>query len=119
MKVLLIDDSALARRMLRRILEKGNCEVIEAKDGAEGLEKFYLEKPDITFLDLTMEGISGFDVLAKIKELDPSAIVIVATADIQKFTKEEVEKLKADGFINKPFKEEEVLQIIKNITPGR
>ncbi|MCX7795535.1 MAG: response regulator [bacterium] len=116
MKVLIIDDSALARRMLKRILEKEDCEIIEAKDGAEGLEKFYLEKPDITFLDLTMEGIPGIDVLVKIKELEPSAKVIVATADIQRFTKEEVERLKADGFINKPFKEEEILSLVKNIT---
>lgn len=116
MKVLIIDDSALARRMLIRILEKEKCEIIEAKDGAEGLEKFYLEKPDITFLDLNMEGIPGIEILAKIKELDPLAKVIVATADIQRFTREEVERLKADGFVNKPFKDEEILNLIKNIT---
>lgn len=49
MKILLIDDSSLARRILKRVLEKENHEIIEAGSGIEGLEKFYLEKPDVVF----------------------------------------------------------------------
>lgn len=115
MKILLIDDSSLARRLLRKILEKENHEIIEAGSGMEGLEKFYLEKPDIVFLDLTMEGIYGLDVLEKIKEIDPFAKVIVASADIQKQTKELAFEKGAFAFINKPFNEIEILEILKKI----
>ncbi|MEN2983805.1 MAG: response regulator [Dictyoglomaceae bacterium] len=115
MKILLIDDSSLARRLLRKILEKENHEVIEAGSGMEGLEKYYLEKPDIVFLDLTMEGLYGLDVLEKIKEIDPSAKVIVASADIQKQTKNLALEKGAFAFINKPFNEEEILDVLRKV----
>ncbi|MCS7202680.1 MAG: response regulator [Dictyoglomus sp.] len=115
MKILLIDDSSLARRLLRKILEKENHEIIEAGSGMEGLEKYYLEKPDVVFLDLTMEGLYGLDVLEKIKEIDPSAKVIVASADIQKQTKNLALEKGAFAFINKPFNEEEILDVLRKV----
>jgi len=118
MKILLIDDSNLARRILKRILEKENHEIIEAGSGMEGLEKFYLEKPDVVFLDLTMEGINGLEVLEKIKEIDPSAKVVIVSADIQKRTKELAIQKGALAFINKPVVEEEVLNMLKEISGG-
>lgn len=118
MKVLIIDDSSLARRLLRKILEKENHEVIEAGSGIEGIEKYYLEKPDIVFLDLTMEGMYGLDVLEKIKDIDPSAKVIIASADIQKQTKDLALEKGASAFINKPYNEEEILSLLKNISGG-
>lgn len=118
MKVLIIDDSSLARRLLRKILEKENHEVIEAGSGIEGIEKYYLEKPEVVFLDLTMEGMYGLDVLEKIKEMDPSAKVIVASADIQKQTKDLALEKGACAFINKPYDEEEILSLLKNISGG-
>lgn len=118
MKVLIIDDSSLARRLLRKILEKENCEIIEAGSGIEGIEKYYLEKPDIVFLDLTMEGMYGLDVLEKIKEIDSSAKVVIASADIQKQTRDLALEKGAFAFINKPYNEEEIFAILKNITGG-
>lgn len=115
MKVLIIDDSSLARRLLRKIIEKKNFEIIEAGSGIEGIEKFYLEKPDLVFLDLTMEGMYGLDVLEKIKELNPSAKVIIASADIQKQTKDLAIEKGAFAFINKPFNEEEILNLLSKI----
>ncbi len=115
MKILLIDDSSLARRILRKILEKENHEIIEAKNGIEGLEKYYLEKPDIVFLDLTMEEMYGLDVLEKMKEMDPSSKIIIASADIQKKTKELVFEKGASAFINKPFDEKEIYEVLTKI----
>uniref|UniRef100_A0A7C3MJT7 Response regulator n=1 Tax=Dictyoglomus thermophilum TaxID=14 RepID=A0A7C3MJT7_DICTH len=118
MKILLIDDSSLARRILKRVLEKENHEIIEAGSGIEGLEKFYLEKPDVVFLDLTMEGLNGLEVLEKIKEIDNSAKVIIVSADIQRQTKELATQKGATAFLNKPVVEEEVLNILKKISGG-
>ena len=72
-KILIVDDSALSRRMLRRILEGASHSVIEADDGMVAIEKYFLEKPDLVMLDLIMKGISGMEVLQKIRQMDQSA----------------------------------------------
>jgi len=118
MKVLIIDDSALARRVLKGILANANYDVIEAEDGITGIEKYFLEKPDVVFLDLTMEGLKGIDVLRKIREMDKNSKIIVATADIQAATKEEVLKKGAKGFVNKPFSPEKIIDVLKEVTKG-
>lgn len=114
-KILIIDDSMLSRRMLRKILEEASYEVIEAVDGYSALEIFSLENPDLVMLDLTMPGINGFEVLKQLKEIRPSAKVVVASADVQTMTKELVFSHGADGFINKPFVAEEVTDLIKKL----
>ena len=70
-KILLVDDSALARRSMRAILEAAGYEVVEAEDGMAALERYFLEKPDVVLLDLVMKGMYGLDVLTKLRELDP------------------------------------------------
>ncbi|MCX8022465.1 MAG: response regulator [Syntrophorhabdaceae bacterium] len=115
MKILVIDDSALARRVLRGILSGAGHDVVEAEDGITGIEKYFLEKPEIVFLDLTMEGLKGVEVLKKIREMDKNSRIIVATADIQSATREEVIKEGAIGFVNKPFSEEKVISALKEL----
>ncbi|MEJ5199982.1 MAG: response regulator [Anaerolineae bacterium] len=102
-KILIIDDSALSRRLLRRIVESAGHQAIEAIDGVAGLEAYFLERPDLVLLDLTMPGMYGLDVLKKLRELDPTARVLVASADIQSFTQELALQAGAMGFITKPF----------------
>ena len=114
-KVLVIDDSAMSRRMLGRILESAGHSVVEAEDGAGGLEMFFLEKPDLVFLDLTMKDMYGLDVLNKIREIDPDACVIVASADIQDQTRELVEQAGANDFVNKPLSPEKVLSAVEAV----
>ena len=108
-KVLIVDDSAMSRRMLRKILESAGHSVVEAGEGAAGLEMFYLEKPELVFLDLTMKDMYGLDVLAKIREMDPSARVIIASAEIQDQTRDAVNEAGANAFVNKPLSSEKVL----------
>ena len=111
-KVLIVDDSAMSRRMVRRILEDGGYNVIEADEGVAALESYFLEKPDLVLLDLVMKGMYGLDVLAKLRELDPRARVGVASADIQSSTRTLVEDAGARFFINKPFVPEQVLSAV-------
>ena len=108
-KVLVVDDSALARRTLRQILESADCEVAEAEDGLSALERYALERPDVVLLDLVMRGMYGLDVLEKLRELDPAVKVVVVTADIQTSSQELVGQAGAKAFVNKPFDREEIL----------
>lgn len=112
-KVLVVDDSALSRRTLRRILETAGYEVAEANDGMTALELYFLEKPDLVLLDLVMKGMYGLDVLVKLREMDPKALVVVASADIQSSTRQMVDEAGALGFINKPFISEPVIAAVE------
>lgn len=112
-KILIVDDSALSRRTLRRILEAADFDVVEADDGMAALEIYFLEKPGLVLLDLVMKGMYGLDVLVKLRELDPQARVVVASADIQSSTRKMVDEAGALGFLNKPFVTEQVITVVK------
>lgn len=111
-KILVVDDSALSRRLMRRIVESAGHQVIEAPDGVVALESYFLERPDLVLLDLTMADMYGLDVLAKLRELDGTARVIIASADIQSSTRELARQGGACGFITKPLIAEQVLPVI-------
>ena len=112
-KILIVDDSALSRRTLRRILETAGYEVVEADDGMTALELYFLEKPSLVLLDLVMKGMYGLDVLVKLREMDPKALVVVASADIQSSTRKMVDEAGALAFINKPFLSEQVIAAVE------
>src|SRR4051812_41733320 len=113
LKILIVDDSALSRRTLRRILEPAGYEIVEADDGMTALEVYFLEKPRLVLLDLVMKGMYGIDVLAKLREMDPNARVVVASADIQSSTRRMVDEAGACGFVNKPFTPEQVIASVQ------
>lgn len=101
-KVLIVDDSNLARRSTRKILEDAGHDVIEAQDGLAALERYFTEKPALTLLDVTMRDMDGIEVLKRIRELDSKAIAIVVTADVQSSTREMAMAAGAAGFVMKP-----------------
>ena len=112
-KILIVDDSSLSRRTLRRILESAGYEVVEADEGMTALEVYFLEKPVLVLLDLVMKGMYGLDVLVKLREMDPKALVVVASADIQSSTRNMADEAGAHGFINKPFIAEQVIASVE------
>jgi len=117
-KVLLVDDSGLARRSTRRVLEEAGYDVVEAEDGLSALERFAVDKPDIVLLDLVMKGMYGLDVLEKLREMDPVARVIVLSADVQTSSRDMVQAAGAAGFINKPAPPGQVVQMIEMVLKG-
>lgn len=118
-KILIVDDSSLSRRTLRRILESAEYEIVEADDGMAALEVYFLEKPSLVLLDLVMKGMYGLDVLVKLREMDQQARVVVASADIQSSTRKMVDEAGAIGFINKPFVPEQVIAAVQEaLTEG-
>ena len=117
-KVLIVDDSSLTRRNLRQILETAGCAVVEADNGLDALERYFLEKPDVVMLDLVMRGMYGLDVLHKIRELDPRARVIVVSADIQTSSQDLAGEAGAAAFINKPFDKSDILSALDTALAG-
>ena len=117
-RILVVDDSGMSRRSLRKILEPAGHQVIEAEDGIAALECYFIEKPDLVLLDLTMSGMYGLDVLSKLREMDANARVIVASADIQSSTRGMVEDGGARAFINKPFAVDQVLNAVATALKG-
>lgn len=112
-QILIVDDSGLARRNTRRILETAGYEVLEAEDGMTALEQYFVQKPAVVVLDLVMRGMYGLEVLAKLKEMDPKACVIVVSADIQTSSRDLVTEAGATAFLNKPVQAEELLHAVR------
>ena len=111
-KILVVDDSGYARRLLRQTLEPQGHAVIEAGSGLAGLEAYAVHAPDLVLLDLTMEDLGGVEVLTRLREIDPRARVIVVSADIQRSTAKQVREAGAFRFLGKPADPEELLEAV-------
>jgi two-component system chemotaxis response regulator CheY len=114
-KIMVVDDSAMSRRSLRRVLESSGYAVVEAEDGISALEKYHLERPDVVMLDMLMQGMYGLEVLAKLLEIDTDARVVIVSADIQHSTREMAKSGGALAFVNKPFAAAVVLETLSGI----
>ena len=101
-KIIIVDDSNLARRTTRSILANAGHEIIEAEDGLSALERYFLDKPDVVLLDVTMREMDGLEVLQRLRQLDSNARVIIVTADVQSTTREMAEQGGATAFVMKP-----------------
>lgn len=117
-KVLIVDDSALARRTMRQVLEEQGHTVEEASDGAQALERYYISKPELVILDMVMNGMYGLEVLSKIREMDKDARIIVATADIQTTTADQVKAAGAKAILNKPVNRQQLAATLKSVMEG-
>jgi two-component system chemotaxis response regulator CheY len=108
-KILIVDDSPIARKMLKSCLPKDQgFEFYEACDGKEGTEKYKSICPDLTFMDLTMPVMSGYEAIEEIMRHDKNALIIVVTADIQLKAIKTVLDLGAYLVLRKPLKKEEL-----------
>ncbi len=113
--ILVVDDSSFARQRLVSILADAGHQVMDAANGLEGLEKAEKHVPDCIVLDLLMPEMSGLEVLRALKEKGLTIPVIVVSADIQETTQKECMELGAIAFMNKPFNENELIEIIQGI----
>lgn len=105
LKFLVVDDSKISRRWLIEMLPdifKNKATIIEGTNGEEAISLYTEHQPDITFLDITMPVMNGFEALEKIIEINKNATVIIISADRQKFTKEKTLALGASAILNKP-----------------
>ena len=112
--VLICDDAAFMRMMLKKILVEGGYEIIgEAVNGADGVEKYNSLKPDLVTMDITMPEVDGISALRAIRQCDPSARVVMCSAMGQQILVVEAIQAGAKDFIVKPFQKDRVLESIR------
>lgn len=117
-KVMIVDDSRIFRKMLRAaFVETGNEVIGEAGNGKEALELLKSCHPDLLTLDITMPVMDGIDALREIKTLYPDQKVIMVSAAGQKGKVIEALKLGAKDFIQKPFDPDDIAAVINKIFP--
>ena len=113
-KILIADDSAFMRKIVRGIVEKaGHKTIIEASDGGQAAEMYRKEKQDVVLMDIIMAPKTGLEALEEIKAFDKKAKVIMITAVGQEAMIEDAKKLGCIGYVLKPFKEEAVVAALK------
>ena len=111
--LLICDDSAMARKQVKRALPEGwDVDITMATNGVEGLEAIREGKGEMVFLDLTMPEMDGYGVLNAVKEEGLKAIIIVISADIQPEARERVMGLGALDFIKKPVDNKKLSEVL-------
>lgn len=113
--VLVVDDAAFSRRMLRKYLEAEGCNVLEATNGQQALEMVQQHQPDCILTDLLMPDVDGFQLLQILREQGWTIPIAIITADIQDTSRQRGVELGAAGFINKPVKENEVRRTVRQL----
>lgn len=119
-KVLICDDSILARKQLKDIISTlGNPTFIEASDGQEAIDKYKANKPDMVFLDIVMPKKDGNIVISEIIEYDPNATIIIASSVGTQSQLKCALQAGAKDFIQKPLDKQLIIDVIKKYTEGR
>ena len=114
-RVLIVDDAAFMRMMVKDILSKNGYEIVgEAENGMKALEKYQELKPDLVTMDITMPEMDGITAVKEIKKVDPAAKVVMCSAMGQQAMVIEAIQAGARDFIVKPFQADRVLEAIRN-----
>jgi two-component system, chemotaxis family, chemotaxis protein CheY len=115
-RVLIVDDAAFMRMMIKDILEKNGFQVIgEANNGLKAVELYKKEKPDIVTMDITMPDMDGIEAVKAIRAFDPAAKVIMCSAMGQQTMVMDAIRAGARDFIVKPFQPDRVLEAIRKV----
>jgi two-component system chemotaxis response regulator CheY len=113
-RVLVVDDAAFMRMMVRDILSKNGYEVVgEAENGMKAVEKYSELHPDLTTMDITMPEMDGISAVKAIKKIDPNAKIIMCSAMGQQAMVIEAIQAGARDFIVKPFQADRVLEAVR------
>lgn len=114
--ILICDDAAFMRMMIKDILTKNGYNVVgEAENGVKAIEKYAELKPDLVLMDITMPEMDGIQALKKIKQNSPGATIIMCSAMGQQAMVIESIQAGAKDFIVKPFQAERVIEAVKKV----
>ena len=115
-KILIVDDAAFMRMMLKNILGKGGHEIVgEGQDGNEAVQKYMELKPDVVTMDIVMPRVNGIEAVREIMKKDPNAKIVMISALGQEAMVKEALELGAKDFIVKPFNKDKVLEVINKV----
>lgn len=113
-RILIVDDAAFMRMMIKEILTKHGYEVVgEAVNGVQAVEKYQELKPDLVTLDITMPEMDGIEALKRIRQIDPQAKVIMCSAMGQQAMVIDAIQAGAKDFIVKPFQADRVIEAVR------
>ena len=114
--ILLVDDAAFMRMMLKDILTKNGYKVVgEAENGVKAVEKFKELSPSLSILDITMPEMDGIQAAREIKAIDQDAIIVMCSAMGQQSMVIESIQAGAKDFIVKPFQADRVLEAVRKV----
>lgn len=117
-KVLVVDDAMFMRTKASRLLSQEGYTVVEGSNGAEAIERYKAEKPDLVLMDITMPVLDGIGALKEIKAFDAEAKVIMVTALGQRSMVLEAIRAGARDFVVKPFQPEKLMEAVKKQCPN-
>jgi DNA-binding response OmpR family regulator len=120
-RILVVDDDADIRGLLRELLERRGFAVLEAGDGQDALRAFFEQRPDLVILDVQMPGLDGWKTLERIRELSDVPVVML-TAKATELEKTRGLRAGADDYVTKPFGRQELLARVEALlrrTGGR
>lgn len=113
-RILIVDDAAFMRMMIKDILAKNDFEVVgEAQDGVEAVEKYKELKPDLVTMDITMPEMDGISALKEIQKESPEARIVMCSAMGQQAMVIDAIQAGAKDFIVKPFQADRVVEAIE------
>lgn len=113
-KILIVDDAAFMRMMIKDILVSNGYEIIgEANNGVKAVELYKKERPDLVTMDITMPDMDGITAVREIKKIDQSAKIIMCSALGQQSMVMDAIQAGARDFIVKPFQPDRVLEALK------
>jgi two-component system chemotaxis response regulator CheY len=118
-RILIVDDSALSRRISRRMLEDAGHTVEDVADGLLALETYAASRHDAVLLDVTMAEMNGLAVLRELRAMDANARIVMVTADVQASTRTMAEAGGAAGFVSKPLSADALLGALAAALAGQ
>ncbi|MDF2960247.1 MAG: CheY4 [Paenibacillus sp.] len=115
-KVMVVDDAAFMRMMLRTMLiEEGHEVVAEAANGVEAVSAYLTSKPDLVTMDITMPELDGVGAVKEIRKMDPLARIIMCSAMGQKAMVVDAITAGAKDFVVKPFQKDRVIESVNKV----
>ena len=111
--ILVVDDAAFMRVMLRDILEGEGYVVVEAVNGRDAAEKYEEVQPDLVTMDIAMPEVDGLTALMAIRALDPGARVVIVSAIDNAAVKTEALENGAVEYVTKPFQPRRVVDVVR------
>lgn len=113
-KILVVDDEDVVRELIKGVLTDEPTEILEASDGSQALEIFRKdhESIDLVILDMIMPGIKGDEVLREMRSIRKDIRVIVSSGFMSEEQRDSLKKYKVDAFLDKPFRDKDVIHTI-------
>jgi CheY-like chemotaxis protein len=120
-QVLIADDSRIFRALMGEVLREHNLEVVEAANGREALDRALEGRPDLLILDALMPLLSGFDVLARMREKAPEyrpvVFIVTAVYKSRRWESEARQQYQVQEYLEKPLQPEDLLAAVRRHFP--